>query len=159
MWGEVGVKGGLGLVCMLYVESPRTRPHVLTSLFRANEDGCRVFRGKNREGGGGKETRAGSLKEGGDGKEGVWEDEAWSEPKGDGERRASRNDQRISTCASIGLGTASDNHNLLSRIFLHHKTWPTTSPRICRTNCTHSSTHSWYARRPTLPKLQRLLES
>ncbi len=44
-------------------------PHVLTSLFRANENGYRVSRGKNRERGGGKETRAGSLKEGGDGKE------------------------------------------------------------------------------------------
>jgi hypothetical protein len=34
----------------------------------------------------------------------------------------SRNDQRQSICASIGLGTASDHHNLLLRIFLHPKT-------------------------------------
>ncbi len=46
-------------------------PHVLTSLFRANENGCRVFRGKDGERGGGEETRAGGLKEGGDCKKGV----------------------------------------------------------------------------------------
>ncbi len=51
----------------MYVESP----HVLTSLFRANEDGCRVSRGKNRKRGGGEETRAGGLKEGGDREKGV----------------------------------------------------------------------------------------
>jgi hypothetical protein len=44
---------------------------MLTSLFRANENGCRVSRGKNRERGGSKETRPRGLKEGGDGEEGV----------------------------------------------------------------------------------------
>ena len=38
---------------------------------------------------------------------------------------------------------------LLPRIFLHHKTWPNTSPKIYRTNYIHSSTNSWYAHRPT----------
>ncbi len=37
--------------------------HILTSLFRANENECRVSRGKNRERGGSKETR--TLKGGG----------------------------------------------------------------------------------------------
>ncbi len=53
---EVGVDGG---GWGWYVESP----HVLISLFRANENGCRVSWGKNRERGGGEETRAGRLKE------------------------------------------------------------------------------------------------
>ncbi len=44
-------------------------PHILTSLFRANENGCRVSRGKNRERGGSKETRARGLKERGVGGE------------------------------------------------------------------------------------------
>jgi hypothetical protein len=43
-------------------------PHILASLFGApNENGCRVSRGKNGEGGGSKYTRARGLKEGGDG--------------------------------------------------------------------------------------------
>ena len=42
-------------------------PHILAGLFRANENGCRVSGSKNGEGGGGKDTRAGGLKEGGDG--------------------------------------------------------------------------------------------
>jgi hypothetical protein len=50
-----------------YVESP----HILTSLFRANENGCRVSRGKNRERGRSKKTRTRGLKEGGDGEERV----------------------------------------------------------------------------------------
>ncbi len=41
-------------------------PHVLTSLFRANENECRVSGGKDGERGGGEETRAGGLKERGD---------------------------------------------------------------------------------------------
>ena len=45
--GEVGVEGGGG-----YVESP----HVLISLFGANEDECRVSGGKYRERGGCEET-------------------------------------------------------------------------------------------------------
>ena len=47
----------------MYVESP----HILASLFGANENGCRVSRSKNGEGGGSKDTRARGLKEGGDG--------------------------------------------------------------------------------------------
>ncbi len=49
--------------------------------------------------------------------------------------------------------------NLADYFTKNHKTWPTTSPRTCRMNYIHSSTHSWYAHQPTLPKLQRLLES
>jgi hypothetical protein len=45
--------------------------HILTSLFRANESGCRVSRGKNRERGGSKETRTRGLKEERDGDERV----------------------------------------------------------------------------------------
>ena len=40
-------------------------PHSLASLFGANENGCRVSRSKNGEGGGSKDTRARGLKEGG----------------------------------------------------------------------------------------------
>jgi hypothetical protein len=43
--------------------------HILVSLVRANENGCRVSRGRNGERGGSKYTRDGGLKERGDGKE------------------------------------------------------------------------------------------
>jgi hypothetical protein len=67
-WGDLGwVVWGLRWGRRWYVESP----YILTSLFRANENGCRVFRGKNREQGGSKETRTRGLKEGGDGEERV----------------------------------------------------------------------------------------
>ena len=39
----------------------------LACLEQANENGCRVSRGKNGKGGGSKDTRARGLKEGGDG--------------------------------------------------------------------------------------------
>ncbi len=42
-------------------------PHILASLFEANENGCWVSRGKNGKGGGSKDTRARGLKEEGDG--------------------------------------------------------------------------------------------
>jgi hypothetical protein len=48
-----------------YVESP----HILASLFRANENGIRVSRGKNGEKGGSKYTRAGGLQERGNDEE------------------------------------------------------------------------------------------
>ena len=41
--------------------------YILASLFGANENGCRVSRGKNGERGESKYTRARGLKEGGDG--------------------------------------------------------------------------------------------
>ncbi len=46
-------------------------PHILAGSFRANKNGCRVSRGKNGQGGGGKETRTRGLKEGRDGEERV----------------------------------------------------------------------------------------
>jgi hypothetical protein len=46
-------------------------PHILTGSFRANKNGCRVSRGKDKKRGGGKETRARGLKEREDGEEGV----------------------------------------------------------------------------------------
>ncbi len=60
-------------------------PHILASLFRANENGCRVFRSKNGEGGGSKDTRARRLKEGGDGQERVGQKGVRGGPKRDGE--------------------------------------------------------------------------
>ncbi len=61
-WGELGWVGwGLRW----------GRRHILTSLFRANENGWWVSRGKNRERGESKETRTRDLKEGGDGEERV----------------------------------------------------------------------------------------
>ncbi len=46
-------------------------PHILAGLFRANKNWCLVSQGKNGQGGGGKETRARGLKEGGEGEERV----------------------------------------------------------------------------------------
>ncbi len=60
----MGVEVGEEAVCGVVT-------HILTSLFRANENGCRVPRGKNRERGGSKKTRTRGLKEGGDGEERV----------------------------------------------------------------------------------------
>ena len=60
-------------------------PHILAGLFGANENGCRVSRGKNGEGGWGKDTRAGGLKEGGDGYERVGQKRVRGGPKRDGE--------------------------------------------------------------------------
>ncbi len=39
-------------------------PDILAGSFRANNNGCRVSRGKNGQGDGGKETRTRGLKEG-----------------------------------------------------------------------------------------------
>ncbi len=62
-WGNLG---SVGWGLRWYVESP----HILTSLFRANENGCRVYRGKDRERGGSKKTRTrGGAHEVGEGRE------------------------------------------------------------------------------------------
>ncbi len=46
-------------------------PHILAGSFRANENGCRVSRGKNGKCGGGEEVRTRGLEEWGDGEKRV----------------------------------------------------------------------------------------
>ncbi len=63
-------------------------PHVLADSFGANKNGCRVFRRKDGECGGGEEAGTRGLEEGGDGEEGVREESNGGKPERDREREA-----------------------------------------------------------------------
>ena len=63
-------------------------PHVLADSFRANKNGCRVSRRKDRECGGGEEAGTRGLKEGGNGEERVREGSIRGRPERDREMKA-----------------------------------------------------------------------